>query len=92
MSTRASTAPRGSRRCSCSPKSMSHAPAAASAAHVVLRVDRKVDRQATVSGVRRSTRSHQLIGERVWVRAVAEQLIVVHIDPDQGPREVPATC
>ena len=31
---------------------------------------------------------HQLIGERVWVRAVAEQLIVVHIDPDQGPREV----
>jgi hypothetical protein len=24
----------------------------------------------------------------VWVRAEAEQLVVVHIDPDQGPREV----
>ena len=31
---------------------------------------------------------HQLIGERVWVRAEGEQLVVVHIDPDQGPREV----
>jgi hypothetical protein len=33
---------------------------------------------------------HDLIGERVWVRVKAEQLIVVHIDPDQGPREVAA--
>ena len=51
---------------------------------------RKVDRQATVSAsARRSTRSRtQLIGERVWVRADGEQLIVVHIDPGQGPREV----
>ena len=31
---------------------------------------------------------HELIGERVWVRAEGEQLIVVHIDPLRGPREV----
>jgi hypothetical protein len=31
---------------------------------------------------------HELIGEPVWVRAAAEQLIVVHIDQQQGPREV----
>jgi hypothetical protein len=30
---------------------------------------------------------HELIGERVWVRAEGEQLIVVQID-GQGPREV----
>jgi len=31
---------------------------------------------------------HELIGERVWVRAEAEQLVVVHIDEVAGPREV----
>jgi hypothetical protein len=31
---------------------------------------------------------HELIGERVWVRADGEQLVVVHIDADRGPREV----
>ena len=50
---------------------------------------RKVDRQATVSvGEAIYSVPHTLIGERVWVRAEAEQLVVVHIDPDQGPREV----
>ncbi len=50
---------------------------------------RKVDRQATVSvGDAIYSVPHQLIGERVWVRAEGEQLVVVHIDPDQGPREV----
>jgi hypothetical protein len=50
---------------------------------------RKVDRQATVSvGEAIYSVPHQLIGERVWVRADGEQLIVVHIDPNQGPREV----
>ena len=50
---------------------------------------RKVDRQATVSvGEAIYSVPHELIGERVWVRADGEQLIVVHIDPDQGPREV----
>ena len=49
---------------------------------------RKVDRQATVSvGEAIYSVPHQLIGERVWVRAEAEQLVVVHID-EQGPREV----
>jgi hypothetical protein len=50
---------------------------------------RKVDRQATVSvGEAMYSVPHQLIGERVWVRAEAEQLVVVLIDSDQGPREV----
>lgn len=50
---------------------------------------RKVDRQATVSvGEAIYSGPHQLIGERVWVRAEAEQLVVVLIDSDQGPREV----
>jgi hypothetical protein len=49
---------------------------------------RKVDRQATVSvGDAIYSVPHTLIGERVWVRAEGEQLIVVHID-HQGPREV----
>ena len=34
---------------------------------------------------------HQLIGEHVWVRAEAEQLVVVLIDSDQAPREVART-
>jgi len=50
---------------------------------------RKVDRQATVTlGEAIYSVPHELIGEPVWVRAEGEQLIVVHIDPDQGPREV----
>jgi hypothetical protein len=50
---------------------------------------RKVDRQATVSvGDAIYSVPHELIGERVWVRAEGEQLMVVHIDPGQGPREV----
>jgi hypothetical protein len=49
---------------------------------------RKVNRQATVSvGEAIYSVPHALIGERVWVRAEGEQLIVVHID-HQGPREV----
>jgi transposase len=49
---------------------------------------RKVDRQATVSvGDAVYSVPHELIGERVWVRSDAEQLVVVHID-HQGPREV----
>jgi len=50
---------------------------------------RKVDRQSTVSvGEAIYSVPHALIGERVWVRSDGEQLIVVHIDPDQAPREV----
>ena len=50
---------------------------------------RKVDRQATVSvGDAIYSVPHALIGERVWVRAEAEQLVVVHVDATQGPREV----
>jgi hypothetical protein len=50
---------------------------------------RKVDRQATVSvGDAVYSVPHGLIGERVWVRAEGEQLVVVHIDARQGPREV----
>ena len=42
---------------------------------------RKVDRQATVSvGDAIYSVPHTLIGERVWVRAEGEQLVVVHID------------
>jgi len=50
---------------------------------------RKVDRQATVSvGDALYSVPHTLIGERVWVRADGEQLVVVHVDEGQGPREV----
>ncbi len=50
---------------------------------------RKVDRQATVSvGEAIYSVPHGLIGERVWVRAEGEQLVVVHVDEVQGPREV----
>ena len=49
---------------------------------------RKVDRQATVTlGDAVYSVPHELIGERVWVRADGEQFVVVHID-HQGPREV----
>jgi transposase len=50
---------------------------------------RKVDRQATVSvGDAIYSVPHELIGERVWARVEGEQLVVVHIDELQGPREV----
>jgi transposase len=50
---------------------------------------RKVDRQATVSvGDAIYSVPHELIGERVWVRADGEQLVVVHVDAVAGPREV----
>jgi hypothetical protein len=50
---------------------------------------RKVDRQATVSvGDAIYSVPHELIGERVWVRADGERLVAVHIDPLQGPREL----
>jgi transposase len=50
---------------------------------------RKVDRQATVSiGDAIYSVPHELIGEGVWVRAETEQLVVVHVDELQGPREV----
>jgi hypothetical protein len=50
---------------------------------------RKVDRHATVSvGDAIYSVPHELIGERVWVRAEAEQLVVVQVDELQGPREV----
>ena len=50
---------------------------------------RKVDRQATVSlGDAIYSVPHELIGEPVWVRAEGEQFVVVHVDPQQGPREV----
>jgi len=50
---------------------------------------RKVDRQSTVSvGEAIYSVPHELIGERVWVRAEGEQLVVVHVDDVKGPREV----
>ena len=50
---------------------------------------REVDRQATVSiGDAIYSVPHELIGEPVWVRAETEQLVVVHVDELQGPREV----
>ncbi len=50
---------------------------------------RKVDRQSTVSvGGALYSVPHELISERVWVRTDDQELVVVHIDQDQGPREV----
>ena len=50
---------------------------------------RKVDRQSTVSvGSAIYSVPHELIDERVWVRADRQELIVVHVDAFQGPREV----
>ena len=50
---------------------------------------RTVDRQSTVSlGDARYSVPHELIGERVWVRAESQELVVVHVDAIQGPREV----
>ena len=50
---------------------------------------RKVDRQSTVSvGSAIYSVPHELIDERVWVRTDGQQLIIVHVDPVAGPREV----
>ncbi len=50
---------------------------------------RKVDRQATVSvGDAIYSVPHELIGERVWVRADGQEMVAVHVDQTQGPREV----
>ncbi len=50
---------------------------------------RKVSPQATVSlGDAVYSVPHELIREQVWVRSDGEQLVVVHIDQIQGPREV----
>jgi hypothetical protein len=50
---------------------------------------RRVSRESTVSvGSALYSVPHQLIGERVWARASEEELIVVHADGPQGPREV----
>ena len=53
---------------------------------------RKVNWQSTVSvGGAIYSVPHQLIGERVWVRADGEQLVVVHIDERGGRGRSPAT-
>ena len=50
---------------------------------------RKVSPQSTVSvGDAVYSVPHELIGECVWVRAEGEQMVVVHVDQLQGPREV----
>lgn len=50
---------------------------------------RKVSRESTIS-IGRAIYSvpHELVGERVWARADEEQLIVVHADGRDGPREI----
>ena len=50
---------------------------------------RKVDRQSTISvgGAVYSVPS-RLVEERVWARAHGSELIVVHVDSPEGPREV----
>jgi hypothetical protein len=50
---------------------------------------RKVSWQSLISvGGAQYSVPHELIDERVWVRADGDQLIVVHVDGHQGPREV----
>jgi hypothetical protein len=50
---------------------------------------RKVSWQSTISvGGAIYSVPHQLIDERVWVRVDGDQLIVVHADGIEGPREV----
>ena len=63
---------------------------------------RKVDRQATISvGSAIYSVPSALVGERVWARAHGCELIIMHADSPDGPREVarhglttpgPATC
>ena len=50
---------------------------------------RKVSPQSTVSvGEAIYSVSHELIGEAVWVRATAGEMVIVHTDSSDGPREV----
>ncbi|MGH3600342.1 MAG: IS21 family transposase, partial [Pseudonocardiaceae bacterium] len=50
---------------------------------------RKVSAQSTVSvGDAIYSVPHELIGEAVWVRANGQELVVVHTDSPDGPREV----
>jgi transposase len=50
---------------------------------------RKVSWQSLISvGGAQYSVPHELIDERVWVRADGDQLIVVHVDGPAGPREV----
>jgi transposase len=50
---------------------------------------RKVSWQSLISvGGARYSVPRELIDERVWVRSDGDQLIVVHVDGHQGPREV----
>jgi hypothetical protein len=50
---------------------------------------RKVSWQSTISvGGARYSVPHELIDERVWARVDGDQLIVVHADGPDGPREV----
>jgi transposase len=50
---------------------------------------RKVDRQATISvGSAIYSVPSSLVEERVWARAHGSELIVVHVDSPEGPREV----
>ena len=66
------------------------APAAGGAAHGLLRPDAQgvlaVDDLASAA---RSTRSRStLVDERVWARADGDELVIVHADAPDGPREV----
>jgi len=50
---------------------------------------RKVNWQSLISvGGAQYSVPHELIDERVWARTAGDQLIVVHVDGHQGPREV----
>ena len=50
---------------------------------------RKVDRQSTISvGSAIYSVPSTLVEERVWARAAGSELIVVHVDSPEGPREV----
>ena len=50
---------------------------------------RKVNWQSLISvGGAQYSVPHELIDERVWARTDGEQLVVVHVDGHQGPREV----
>ena len=53
---------------------------------------RKVNWQSIISvGGARYSVPHALIDERVWARSDGDQLIVVHADGPDGPREVART-
>jgi transposase len=50
---------------------------------------RKVSPQSTVSvGDAVYSVPHELIGQTVWVRAIAGEMVIVHVDCSDGPREV----